>query len=81
MSSFSSAAIARSICRARVRTEPVDRARLEQDRLDQRRLPRPAVTDDGDVADLCGLGHGLLVLLGLDSDDSLVVPPTQVVNG
>ena len=31
----------------------------------ERRLPRPAVADDGDVADLGGLGHGLSLLLGV----------------
>ena len=51
--------------RARLdRAEAVDRARLEEERLDERRLSRPAVADDGDVADLCGLGHGLALLLG-----------------
>ena len=45
--------------------EAVDRARLEEKRLDERRLSRPAVADDGDVADLCGLGHGLALLLGV----------------
>ena len=54
------------------RAEPVHRARLEEERLDERRLPRPAVADDGDVADLGGLGHGLLVLLGLGFGESLV---------
>ncbi len=49
------------------RAEPVDLARLEEERLDERRLSRPAVADDGDVADLCGLGHGLALLLGLVS--------------
>ena len=44
--------------------EAVDLARLEEERLDERRLSRPAVADDGDVADLCGLGHGLALLLG-----------------
>ena len=38
--------------------EPVDRAGLEEHRLDERGLARPAVADDGDVADLPGLvGH------------------------
>ena len=37
------------------RAEPVDLARLEEHRLDERRLARPAVADDGDVADLPGL--------------------------
>ena len=37
------------------RAEPVDLARLEEQRLDERRLARPAVADDGDVADLSGL--------------------------
>ena len=51
--------------RARLdRAEAVDGARLEEQRLDERRLSRPAVADDGDVADLCGLGHGLALLLG-----------------
>ena len=40
------------------RPEPVRRARLEQQRLDQRRLAGPAVADDGDVADCARLGHG-----------------------
>ena len=44
--------------------EPVDGAGLEEERLDERRLPSPAVSDDGDVTDLGGLGHGSLVLLG-----------------
>ena len=38
------------------RAEPVDRAGLEEHRLDERGLPRPAVAGDGDVADLSGLG-------------------------
>ena len=46
------------------RAEAVDRPRLEEKRLDERRLSRPAVADDGDVADPCGLGHGLALLLG-----------------
>ena len=37
------------------RSEPVRRARLEQHRLDERGLSRPAVSDDGDIADLAGL--------------------------
>jgi hypothetical protein len=43
------------------RAEPVDRARLEEHRLEKRRLTRPAVADDGDVADLPGLLHQLLL--------------------
>ena len=43
--------------------EAVDLARLEEERLDERRLSRPAVADDGDVADPCGLGHGRVLLL------------------
>ena len=40
------------------RAEPVRRLGLEEQRLDERRLARPAVADDGDVADLPGLdGH------------------------
>ena len=35
--------------------EPVDGAGLEQHRLDEGGLPRPAMTDDGDVADLARL--------------------------
>ena len=47
--------------RARLdRAEPVDLAGLEEERLDEGRLPRPAVTDDGDVADLPWLGCGHL---------------------
>jgi len=38
-------------------------AGLEEERLDERRLSRPAVTDDADVADLGGLGHGRSVFL------------------
>ena len=34
------------------RPEPVDRTRLEEERLDERRLPRPTVADDCDIADL-----------------------------
>ena len=42
--------------------EAVDRARLEEHRLDERGLARPAVADDGDVADLPGLlGHSSLL--------------------
>jgi hypothetical protein len=42
--------------RARLdRAEPVRRPRLEQQRLDERRLARPAVSDDGDVANLARL--------------------------
>ena len=37
------------------RPEPVDRPGLEEQRLDERGLPRPAVADDGDVADLARL--------------------------
>ena len=37
------------------RPEPVRRAGLEEQRLDERRLPGPAVADDGDVADLARL--------------------------
>ena len=35
--------------------EPIRRPRLEQQRLEERRLSRPAVSDDGDVADLARL--------------------------
>ena len=43
--------------RARLdRPESVDLARLEEERLDEGRLSRPAVADDGDVADLPRLG-------------------------
>ena len=41
------------------RAEPVDRAGLEEHRLDERGLPRSAVAGDGDVADLSGLGGHL----------------------
>jgi hypothetical protein len=42
--------------RARIdRAEPVDGAGLEEERLDQRRLARATVSDDGDVPDLPGL--------------------------
>ena len=49
------------------RPEPVDLARLEQHGLRERGLPDPAVADDGDVADLPGLGrrHQALILLGV----------------
>src|SRR5437764_1253367 len=47
------------------RAEPVDRAGLEEHRLDERGLTRRAVADDGDVADLSGLdGHLAGLLLG-----------------
>ena len=49
--------------RARIdRAEPVRLAGLEEQRLDERRLARAAVADDGDVADLARLenGHTLL---------------------
>src|SRR4029079_10623990 len=45
------------------RAEPVDRTGLEEHRLDQRRLARGAVTDDGNVADLSGLDRHLAGLL------------------
>jgi hypothetical protein len=45
------------------RPEPVDRAGLEEHRLDQRCLARGAVTDDGNVADLSGLDRHLAGLL------------------
>jgi hypothetical protein len=51
--------------RARVdRPQPVRLARLVEQRLDERRLARPAVSDDGDVADLSRLerGHARLLL-------------------
>ena len=55
--------------------EPVDRAGLEEHRLDQRRLSRPAVTDDGDVADLSGLGgHRGRLLLGTRGHGSRSYP-------
>ena len=38
------------------RPQPVHLARLEEERLDERRLSRPPVADDGDVADLPWLG-------------------------
>src|SRR5262249_41528659 len=45
--------------------ETVDRAGLEEHRLHERGLARPAVADDGDVADLPGLlGHTSLLLFG-----------------
>src|SRR5919109_1989194 len=47
------------------RAEPVRRPGLEEHRLDERGLARPAVTDDGDVADLLGLErHAASILLG-----------------
>ena len=48
------------------RAEAVDLAGLVEQRLDERRLARPAVTDDGDVADLpwldCGHVRALLLV-------------------
>ena len=45
--------------RARVdRAEPVRLTGLEEQRLDERRLARPAMADDGDVADLARLENG-----------------------
>ena len=38
------------------RAEPVDLAGLEEERLEESRLARSPMTDDGDVADLAGLG-------------------------
>src|SRR5436190_2194746 len=48
------------------RAEPVRPPRLEEHRLDERGLPHPAVSDDGDVPDLPVLGrwHQARVLLG-----------------
>src|SRR5262249_32579855 len=44
------------------RPEPVRLARLEEHRLGERGLARPAVADDGDVADLAGFdGHRVLL--------------------
>ena len=40
------------------RAQSIRLARLEEERLDQRGLPRAAMTDDGDVADLSGLESG-----------------------
>ena len=42
--------------------EPIRGAGLEEQRLDERRLPRPAMTDDGDVADLPRLEWHALAL-------------------
>ena len=39
------------------RAEPVDGAGLEEDRLNERRLPGSAMADDGDVANLPGLDY------------------------
>ena len=47
--------------------EPVRLSRLEEQRLDERGLSRPAVADDGDVADLPGF-DGHRVLLGCERD-------------
>src|SRR5207244_9616298 len=41
--------------------ETVDRACLEEHRLEEGGLTRPAMSDDGDVADLPGLLHQLLL--------------------
>ena len=47
------------------RAQPIGRAGLEEHRLHERRLSRPAVTDDGDVADLSRIEgrHGRRILL------------------
>ena len=47
------------------RTQSIDLVGLIQQRLDEGRLARPAMADDGDVADLSGLdwGHGRPFLL------------------
>ncbi len=69
------------------RSEPVRRAGLEQHRLDQRRLSRPAVTDDGDVANLPGLdrhealpprqGPAVAGILNYDSNPARAVVPER----
>ena len=53
------------------RAEPVHLARLEEQRLDERRLARAAMADDGDVADLPGLEcrHARLLLARIRSSD------------
>ena len=52
--------------------EPIDRAGLEQHRLDERGLPRAAVADDGDVADLpwFDCGHAASSSFGTGSGGS-----------
>ena len=58
--------------------EPVDRAGLEEHRLDERGLPGPAVADDGDVADLPWLDcrHAAALLLATRLRPSVVLAPT-----
>ena len=61
--------------RARLdRAEPVHLAGLEEQRFDERRLARPAMTDDGDVADLPWLGcshlRALLLSVGAPGNAS-----------
>ena len=60
------------------RTQSIDLVGLIQQRLDEGRLARPAMADDGDVADLSGLdwGHGrpfLLVMSGSSESKGIEV--------
>ena len=60
------------------KAEPVHRSGLEEEGLDDRRLSRPAMADDGDVPDPGGVGHGQKT----SSDrfaSSLVRSPSQSV--
>ena len=52
---FSSSSWSETVVPSATDAEAVDRARLEQQRLDERRLARPAMAENGDVADLPGL--------------------------
>ena len=66
--------------RARLdRPEPVHLAGLEEQRFDERRLARPAMTDDGDVADLpwLGCGHLRALLLSVGAPAMLVRTAAQ----
>ncbi len=59
--------------RARLdRAEPVHLSGLVEQGLDERGLAGTAVSDDGDVADLSGLGQAMVSSSGWDSGDSLV---------
>ena len=61
------------------RAEPVRLPGLEQHGLDERGLPDPAVSDDGDVADLPGLGrwHQARVLLAFGLRGNAIAAETR----
>src|SRR5207247_6530517 len=55
---------------------------LEEQSLGERRLPRPAVADDGDVADLAGLEHShARFLLGGFDGSGLILTASQPLPG